>query len=217
MGECHERSKDSRDHRSRTGRSCRSRACAGARPSADRAGSRRPTSAHAVRQWGHVQLFSPWEYNIDRAAARLLAPTGWNSPEPEQYPTGAELLERYLEPLASKTVLAGTHPAPPAASPTSAASASTSSRPKAAKPRRSKSAIRTAKAPRSSGPMPSSTHPAPGIRQIRPAPTASAPSARRRRRTGSPTACRTCWGKTARAMPARPSRCWAPDIRRSAP
>jgi len=60
----------------------------------------------AVRQWDHVQLFSPWEYNIDRAAARLLATTGWNSPEPEQYPTGAELLERYLEPLASKTVLA---------------------------------------------------------------------------------------------------------------
>jgi thioredoxin reductase len=61
---------------------------------------------HAVRQWHHVQLFSPWEYNIDRAAARLLQSTGWNSPEPGQYPTGAELLERYLEPLAAKTVLA---------------------------------------------------------------------------------------------------------------
>lgn len=60
---------------------------------------------HSVRQWGHVQLFSPWEYNIDQAAARLLAPTGWNSPDPHQYPTGAELLERYLEPLASKTGL----------------------------------------------------------------------------------------------------------------
>src|SRR5882757_5407593 len=58
---------------------------------------------HAVQQWGHVQLFSPWEYNIDRAAARLLAAAGWNSPEPEQYPTGAELLERYLEPLANNT------------------------------------------------------------------------------------------------------------------
>ncbi|WP_298259982.1 NAD(P)-binding domain-containing protein [Bradyrhizobium sp.] len=64
------------------------------------------SAGHAVRQWGHVQLFSPWEYNIDRAAARLLAPTGWNSPEPDQYPTGAELFERYLEPLAAKTVLA---------------------------------------------------------------------------------------------------------------
>jgi thioredoxin reductase len=61
---------------------------------------------HSVRQWGHVQLFSPWEYNIDRAAERLLASTGWNSPDPQQYPTGAELIERYLEPLATKTALA---------------------------------------------------------------------------------------------------------------
>src|SRR4051812_35737104 len=63
-------------------------------------------AGHSVLQWGHVQLFSPWEYNIDRAAARLLASSGWNSPEPAQYPTGAELVERYLEPLATKTVLA---------------------------------------------------------------------------------------------------------------
>lgn len=61
---------------------------------------------HAVRQWGHVQLFSPWEYNVDRAAERLLAATGWNSPDPAQYPTGAELLERYLQPLAHKTAVA---------------------------------------------------------------------------------------------------------------
>ncbi len=60
---------------------------------------------HAMRQWGHVQLFSPWEYNIDKAAARLLAPTGWNSPAPDQYPTGAEIVERYLEPLAERTAL----------------------------------------------------------------------------------------------------------------
>src|SRR5438045_8115686 len=64
------------------------------------------SAGHSVRQWSHVQLFSPWEYNIDRAAARLLASTGWNSPEPDQYPTGAELVERYLEPLATRTVLA---------------------------------------------------------------------------------------------------------------
>jgi len=61
--------------------------------------------AHAVRQWSHVRLFSPWEYNIDRAARRLLVPTGWNSPDPDLYPTGGELIERYLEPLASKTSL----------------------------------------------------------------------------------------------------------------
>ena len=58
-----------------------------------------------MRQWGHVQLFSPWEYNIDRAAERLLAKAGWNSPDPAQYPTGAELLERYLTPLATRTAL----------------------------------------------------------------------------------------------------------------
>lgn len=59
----------------------------------------------AIRQWGHVQLFSPWEYNVDKAAARLLGPTGWNSPDPHAYPTGAELLERYIEPLATNTSL----------------------------------------------------------------------------------------------------------------
>ncbi|MEH2502000.1 thioredoxin reductase [Bradyrhizobium sp. AZCC 1578] len=60
---------------------------------------------HAMRQWGHVQLFSPWEYNVDKAAARLLAATGWNSPEPDQYPTGMEMVEHYLEPLATHSAL----------------------------------------------------------------------------------------------------------------
>src|ERR1044072_6525236 len=64
-----------------------------------------PTIGHAVRQWSHVQLFSPWQYNIDSAARRLLEPTGWNSPDPRQYPTGGALLDHYLEPLASRTML----------------------------------------------------------------------------------------------------------------
>src|SRR5690349_2311541 len=64
-----------------------------------------PEAGHAVRQWQHVQLFSPWEYSIDKAAARLLAPTGWNSPDPAVYPTGAELLDRYITPLAMRTPL----------------------------------------------------------------------------------------------------------------
>jgi hypothetical protein len=64
-----------------------------------------PEPAHAVRQWQHVQLFSPWEYNVDKAAERLLSSSGWNSPDPHVYPTGAELLERYLDPLADKTIL----------------------------------------------------------------------------------------------------------------
>src|ERR1700681_459283 len=50
-----------------------------------------PQIGHAVQQWRHVQLFSPWGYNVDRAAPRLLAKTGWNSPDPAFYPTGGEL------------------------------------------------------------------------------------------------------------------------------
>ena len=65
-----------------------------------------PEVGHAVRQWSHVKLFSPWEYNIDSASRRLLEPTGWNSPDPQAYPTAGELLEQYLEPLATGTVLA---------------------------------------------------------------------------------------------------------------
>ena len=64
-----------------------------------------PEVGCSIRQWQHVQLFSPWEYNVDKAAARLLAPMGWNSPDPAVYPTGAELLERYIEPLVTKTAL----------------------------------------------------------------------------------------------------------------
>lgn len=64
------------------------------------------TAGHAVRQWRHVQLFSPWEYNVDKASARLLSAEGWNSPDPHVYPTGAELLEQYLDPLATRTPLA---------------------------------------------------------------------------------------------------------------
>jgi glycine/D-amino acid oxidase-like deaminating enzyme len=64
-----------------------------------------PEAGHSVRQWQHVQLFSPWEYNVDKASARMLALTGWNSPDPQVYPTGAELLETYIRPLATKTRL----------------------------------------------------------------------------------------------------------------
>ncbi|MFR9727051.1 FAD-dependent oxidoreductase [Streptomyces sp. MS19] len=59
-----------------------------------------PRAAHAVREWGHVRLFSPWRELVDPAAARLLAGTGWRSPDPAAYPTGAEWADAYLQPLA---------------------------------------------------------------------------------------------------------------------
>ncbi|MFV2103731.1 FAD-dependent oxidoreductase [Micromonospora sp. LOL_024] len=54
----------------------------------------------AVRQWGHVRVFSPWRYNIDPAARRLLDDAGWIAPDLAALPTGRELAADYLQPLA---------------------------------------------------------------------------------------------------------------------
>ena len=56
--------------------------------------------AHAVSEWGHVRLFSQWSELTDRAAVRLLGPTGWVAPAGEGYPTGSEWIDHYLAPLA---------------------------------------------------------------------------------------------------------------------
>lgn len=55
----------------------------------------------AIRQWGHIRLFSSWEHNIDPASRRLLEPTGWTEPRLTALPYGAELVEQYLNPLAA--------------------------------------------------------------------------------------------------------------------
>lgn len=62
-------------------------------------------AGHAVRQWQHVRMFSPWSYNIDKAAERMLQAVGWNAPAPDHYPSGGELVEHYLDPLVSRTAL----------------------------------------------------------------------------------------------------------------
>lgn len=62
--------------------------------------------ADSVRDWAHVQLFSPWELNIDAAARRLLQAGRWSSPDPVGYPTGGELIEDYLAPLARQPAIA---------------------------------------------------------------------------------------------------------------
>ncbi|MEU7874634.1 FAD-dependent oxidoreductase [Dactylosporangium sp. NPDC049140] len=61
--------------------------------------------AAAVREWGHVRLFSPWRYNIDAAARRLLTDAGWVDPDPDVLPTGAQLADDYLQPLADVPAL----------------------------------------------------------------------------------------------------------------
>ncbi|WP_341928302.1 NAD(P)-binding domain-containing protein [Nocardioides psychrotolerans] len=59
-----------------------------------------PSAGTAVRDWGHVRLFSPWAEVVDPVAATLLSESGWTAPEPASYPTGRDWAECYLQPLA---------------------------------------------------------------------------------------------------------------------
>jgi hypothetical protein len=55
----------------------------------------------SVRKWGHVRIFSPWRFDVDPASAALLEAAGWVRPDGDAHPTGRELVEHYLEPLAA--------------------------------------------------------------------------------------------------------------------
>jgi hypothetical protein len=59
-----------------------------------------------IAQWRHVRLFSPWCLALDPVSARLLDQAGWTGPDPDALPTGADLLQHYLEPLAALPALA---------------------------------------------------------------------------------------------------------------
>ena len=60
--------------------------------------------------YGHVQLFSPWRYNVDPTMAKLLQPTGWQAPEPSELPLAGEIARRVLQPFARlPQVAAGLH------------------------------------------------------------------------------------------------------------
>lgn len=54
----------------------------------------------SVRQWGHVRMFSPWEFTVDAATVRLLEASGWQMPDKNGLPTGNDLVDRYLLPFA---------------------------------------------------------------------------------------------------------------------
>ena len=58
--------------------------------------------AASIRLWGHTRLFSPWRHVVDPASRRLLEASGWTMPADERRsPTGHELVDAYLEPLAA--------------------------------------------------------------------------------------------------------------------
>ncbi|WP_077325026.1 NAD(P)-binding domain-containing protein [Virgibacillus siamensis] len=60
-----------------------------------------PKVASNILEWEHVQLFSPWEFNINEAAKKLLQKTNWIEPKADKLPTGKELVDEYLEPLSN--------------------------------------------------------------------------------------------------------------------
>ena len=60
----------------------------------------------SVRRWGHVRLFSPWKYLTEPVSRGMLEAAGWTAPDPEALPTGGELVERLLEPLAALPAIA---------------------------------------------------------------------------------------------------------------
>jgi len=60
----------------------------------------------SIRSWGHVRVFSPWEFNLDPVVERLLTERAWTPPPAGGYPTGDEIVARYLEPLAALPAIA---------------------------------------------------------------------------------------------------------------
>jgi thioredoxin reductase len=51
-------------------------------------------------------MFSPWKFGVDSAASQLLSRQGWTMPSLDEYPTGDDLVNQYLEPLAATPELA---------------------------------------------------------------------------------------------------------------
>jgi thioredoxin reductase len=64
------------------------------------------TAGASVRKWGQVRVFSPWKYDVAPAARQLLEANGWREPDGETYPTGRELVDLYLAPLAATPEIA---------------------------------------------------------------------------------------------------------------
>ncbi len=62
--------------------------------------------ASNLESYRHVRLFSPWQYNVDKAAHQLLVEAGWQAPELEALPSAGEIVDQYLRPLAALPAIA---------------------------------------------------------------------------------------------------------------
>lgn len=65
-----------------------------------------PEPGAAIREWGHVRMFSPWRYAVDGATRELLEGAGWRAPEADELPTGHDLVDQFVAPLAQHPAIA---------------------------------------------------------------------------------------------------------------
>ena len=56
--------------------------------------------AHLL-DYGHVQLFSPWRYNLDKSMVKRLSLHAWEEPELDALPLARDVVEKVLKPFAS--------------------------------------------------------------------------------------------------------------------
>ncbi|MCZ6507101.1 MAG: hypothetical protein O7A04_03495 [Acidobacteria bacterium] len=59
-----------------------------------------------ISDWGHVRLFTPWSLNVSPRMRRHLDRAGLPAPDDETCPTGSELRQRVLLPLAASPAMA---------------------------------------------------------------------------------------------------------------
>ena len=57
-------------------------------------------AGHGVLSWGHVRLFTGWDLNVSPRMRRWLEDAGHDVPSGDECPTGRELVERVLRPIA---------------------------------------------------------------------------------------------------------------------
>lgn len=65
-----------------------------------------PRVAGHIRDWGHVRLFTPWELDISTRMRSALERAGRAVPDGSDCPTGADLVERLLQPVGELPALA---------------------------------------------------------------------------------------------------------------
>lgn len=65
-----------------------------------------PRVSEAMRQWGHVRLFSPWSLDASPRMRRHLEAAGASCPDDDRCPTGNELVDQVFEPLCQQPAIA---------------------------------------------------------------------------------------------------------------